>query len=134
MQLSESIWKYILLSEHNEYTEELWPWYRNCAYISDQEYLKFYEQKLKLTTQNAGHRIFGVKFIKIDKNNQVIKVEEHKNKLMSALTKLDLPFLHHKAHHEVVMETITYDNIRQYRKYTAKFILGYWEIKNILIL
>jgi len=32
------------------------------------------------------------------------------------------------------METISHENIRQYRKFTAKFILGYWEIfKNIEI-
>jgi len=69
MQLSECVWKYVLLFEHPEYESELWPWYQNCAYIKDPKYAVAYEEKLKVTSQSAAHRIFGLKFIEIDEKN-----------------------------------------------------------------
>jgi len=132
MQLSECVWKYVLLFEHPEYEGDLWPWYQNCAYINDQQYAISYEEKLKITVQNAAHRITGLKFKEVDKDHKEEKKEEHHNLLVRTLT--HMPFWHRKHHHEIVMETISHENIRQYRKFTAKFMLGYWEIaKNIEI-
>jgi len=55
MQLSECVWKYVLLFEHPEYENELWPWYQNCAFIQDSQYAHSYEEKLRITVQNAAH-------------------------------------------------------------------------------
>jgi len=91
MQLSECVWKYVLLFEHPEYENELWPWYQNCAFIQDSQYAHSYEEKLRITVQNAAHRITGLKFKEIDQEHKEVKKEEHHNLFLKTLS--HMPFL-----------------------------------------